>query len=103
VTDTNDVTVSDNPSELRYELRRAGELLGEIRYRREPDALVLLHTEVAPALEGGGYGELLVRRALDAVRARGLRIVPLCPFVGSFLRRHPEYDDLVVGDPALPE
>jgi hypothetical protein len=36
-----------------------------------------------------------VRGALDDIRGRALRLVPICPFVRAYLKRHPEYDDLV--------
>jgi uncharacterized protein len=98
-----DVEVIDNPEELRYEAREGGELVGEIRYRREPGIVVLVHTDVAPSAEGSGVGSRLVRGALDDIRARGLRVVPLCPFVAGFMRRHPEYADLVTRDPAIPD
>lgn len=93
--------VSDNPAELRYELTVDGELAGEIRYRRLPGALALVHTEVDPKRHG--LGTELVRGALDDVRERGLHVVPVCPFVGAFIRRHPEYADLVTADDATPE
>jgi predicted GNAT family acetyltransferase len=34
--------------------------------------------------------------ALADLRGRGLKIVPICPFVRAYLQRHPEYGDLVV-------
>jgi predicted GNAT family acetyltransferase len=89
------VVVSDNPAELRYELHVDGELVGEIRYRRRHDAIVLVHTEVDPDREGEGLATELVRGALDDIRARGLRVVPYCPFVAAYIRRHPEYEDLL--------
>ena len=89
------VVVSDNPAELRYELHIDGELVGEIRYRRRHDAIVLVHTEVDPGREGEGLATELVRGALDDIRTRGLRVVPYCPFVAAYIRRHPEYEDLV--------
>ena len=98
-----DLTVRDNPAELRYEILSDGELLGLIRYRVEPGIVVLVHTEVDEAAEGRGVGSRLVKGALDDIRARGLGLVPLCPFVAAYLRRHPEYADLVVRDPATPE
>jgi predicted GNAT family acetyltransferase len=52
-------------------------------------------TEVPEALEGQGIGSALARGALDDVRAQGLQVIPLCPFVAAFIRRHPEYLDLV--------
>ena len=97
-----DVTVRDNPAELRYEARQDERLLGEIRYRTEPGLVVLVHTEVASSAEGKGVGTELVAGALDDIRSRGLRVVPVCPFVAAYLRRHPEYADLVAEDPATP-
>jgi predicted GNAT family acetyltransferase len=97
-----DLEVRDNRVELRYEARADGRLLGEIRYRSEPGAIVLVHTEIEPSAEGHGVGSRLVKGALDDIRGRGLRVVPLCPFVAAYLRRHPEYADLVTTDPATP-
>lgn len=95
--------VRHNPEELRYEALRDGQLVGLIRYRTEPGVVVLVHTEVDEAVEGTGVGSQLVSGALDDLRARGLRLVPLCPFVAAYLRRHPEYADLVGVDSATPE
>ena len=50
-----------------------------------------------PRFEGQGLGARLARFALDDARERGLRVVPLCPFIAAFVKRHPEYQDLVVG------
>ena len=88
--------VSDNQAELRYELFDDDELAGEIRYRRLPGALALVHTEVEPKRKG--LGTELVKGALDDLRERGLRVVPVCPFVAAYIRRHPEYADLLTED-----
>jgi uncharacterized protein len=90
-----EVTVTDYPALRRYELRLDGELVGEIVYQAEPGTVVLIHTEVSPSVEGRGLGAQLVSGALDDIRARGLRAIALCPFVASYVRRHPEYADLV--------
>ena len=88
--------VVDNPAEPRYGLRLGDRLAGHIRYTRDDDgALTLVHTEIEPDLEGDGLGAALVRGTLDDLRARGLRMRPLCPFVAAFVRRHPDYADLV--------
>jgi predicted GNAT family acetyltransferase len=89
------VNVTDHPNELRYEIEVDSEVAGFLMYRREPDVLELVHTDVAPKWEGQGVGAALVKGALDDVRARGLKIRPYCPFVVAYLRRHPEYEDLV--------
>jgi uncharacterized protein len=88
----------DNPAKLRYELVDDGNVVGEILYRRHPDRIVLVHTEVAPEMEGQGLASRLVADALDDIRAKGLRVVPICPFVRSYLRHHPGYEDLVATD-----
>ena len=86
----------DNPGERRYELFVDGELVGELVYRLRGDsAITLLHTEVSPSVEGQGLGGRLVAYALDDIRARGLRVAPVCPFVRAYLRRHPESADVV--------
>jgi predicted GNAT family acetyltransferase len=93
--------VRDNPDELRYEILREGELLGEIRYWTQPGVIGLVHTEVAPSAKGQGVGSRLVAGALEDIRARGLRLVPLCPFVLAYLRRHREERDLIASNRAI--
>jgi uncharacterized protein len=90
-----DVRVVDNPADERYELRVGDELAGQIVYRLRQDAIALLHTEVFEDFEGHGLGSTLVARALDDIRGRGLRMIPVCPFVRSYLERHPDQADLV--------
>jgi predicted GNAT family acetyltransferase len=92
------VAVRDNSAARRYELVVEGDVVGELLYRAFPDRIVLVHTEVLSSVEGRGFGARLVAGALDDIRARGLRVVPMCPFVRSYIRRHPEYDDLVVAE-----
>jgi predicted GNAT family acetyltransferase len=95
--------VVDNPEELRFELRRNDELAGVILYRRAPGIAVLVHTDISPGFEGRGFGHVLVKGALDDLRRRGLRVVPVCPFVASYIRHHPEYLDLVGAEHTAPE
>lgn len=87
------VEVRDNQAESRFEAWIDGELCGIAVYRLRPDAIVLTHTEVL--VEGKGVGSALARGALDAVRADGeLRVVPLCPFIKTWIDGHPDYADL---------
>jgi uncharacterized protein len=95
--------VRDNPSELRYEALDGDRVVGIIRYRKEPGLVVLVHSEVDLDLEDAGVGSELVRGALADIRTRELRVVPHCPFIIDYLRRHPEEADLVGVDPAVPE
>jgi predicted GNAT family acetyltransferase len=88
-------TVVDNPEQHRYEARVDGELAGFAEYRRRGDRIVFTHTEVDDAFEGHGIGGRLASFALDDARARGLVVVAQCPFIGTYIRRHPEYEDLL--------
>jgi predicted GNAT family acetyltransferase len=89
--------VRDNPDQARYEVYADGELAGFAQYRLSGDRITMFHTEIDPAHEGRGLGGDLARAALADVRARGLELVPLCPFIAGFIRSHPdEYLDLVV-------
>jgi uncharacterized protein len=90
-----DVKVVNNAEASRYEAYVGVELAGFANYRIRPDAIVFTHTEVDDAFEGKGVGSALVRGALDDVRAQGASIVPLCPFFAAFIRRHPEFRDLI--------
>ena len=87
--------VLDNPAARRYELWLGDEPAGFIDYRRSGDTITMLHTEVPERHEHEGLGGRLVHDALEDVRSRGLSIRPLCPFVAAYIRKHPEYGDLV--------
>ncbi|HEX2773341.1 MAG TPA: GNAT family N-acetyltransferase [Micromonosporaceae bacterium] len=90
------VLVEDNPARRRFEILVDGSLAGSAGYELRPEVVVFTHTEVDPAYEGKGVGSALARGALDQVRERGDRVIARCPFIASFIKRHPEYDDLVV-------
>lgn len=86
--------VVDNSAHRRFEVAVDG-ALAIANYILKGQVIAFTHTEVPDELRGKGIGGVLVRAALDAARARGLRVVPLCPYVSSFIKRHPAYQDLV--------
>ena len=85
----------DAPEAERFEIRDGDRLLGIAAYQLRGDEIRFTHTEVNPDAGENGLGSRLVRAALDDVRGRGLRVVPLCPFVRGWIERHPDYADLV--------
>ncbi|MEO5840903.1 MAG: GNAT family N-acetyltransferase [Acidimicrobiales bacterium] len=89
------VEVHDNPSELRFEIHDDGKLAGFAQYVRRPGRIFFVHTEIDPAFEGRGLGSQLAGAALDAVRATGEQVVPLCAFIVKYIDRHAEYGELV--------
>jgi predicted GNAT family acetyltransferase len=90
--------VRDNRERSRYEILVDGVVAGLIQYSMRGGRLILVHTEVKDEFEGRGLASQLVRGALDDARRRNLRIVPICPFVESYVEHHVEYDDLVDHD-----
>ena len=91
--------VADEPDASRYTVRLGGQVAGFTAYRRSGDVTTFTHTEIGEEYSGQGLGSVLVRAALDHVRTRGGTIRPLCPFVRSYVERHPEYGDLVAAGP----
>jgi predicted GNAT family acetyltransferase len=86
--------VRDNPDLRRFELEVEG-LIAFANYRRDSGVVTITHTEVPRHLNGKGHGSELVRGTLDLIRERGVKVRPMCPFVGFFIRQHPEYADLL--------
>ncbi len=64
-------------------------------YKEEGDTIYFVHTEVPPEMEGKGIGGQLAKAGLNYAREKHLKVVARCPFVASYLKRHPEYQDLV--------
>ncbi|KAA1425233.1 N-acetyltransferase [Mumia zhuanghuii] len=92
------VDVHDNTEDQRYDLMVDGDLGGTIVYRDpRPGVRQLVHTEVRPELGGRGLAGVVAKAALDDIRAKGWQVVPTCPYVASYIEKHPEYADLVAG------
>ena len=88
------ITVVDNTAARRFETTVNG-LLCVLEYRIDGRTLVLRHTEVPDALSGHGIAAALAKFAMDSARERGMDVVPICAYVTAWIRRHPEYADLV--------
>ncbi len=89
------IDVTDNVDAGRYEAHADGQQAGYIDYRIRDGRISLVHTEVHNDFEGKGVGSTLVKRALAKVADAALELLPVCPFVASYVERHPEYADLV--------
>ena len=91
-----EVQIAENAGASRYEISVDGVLGGFVTYRDRSDgARIALHTEVFPEFEGHGLAGRLARFVLDDIRGRGGRVVPRCPYVAQYIKKHPEYADLV--------
>ena len=90
------VEVRNNPAKYRYELWVEGERVGHAKYRLGHGRIAFVHTKVYEPHESLGLGTHLARSALDDARARGLMVMPFCPFIANVIERHlDEYGDLV--------
>ena len=88
----------DNQAAHRFEALVAGQVAAYAEYNLLATGVLFTHTEVLPQHEGQGIGSQLARFALDDVRARSLHAIPVCQFIAGYIRRHPEYLDLVSAD-----
>jgi predicted GNAT family acetyltransferase len=80
-----------------YEITVDGTVAGHAFFEEHGHTVVFTHTEVDEAYEGKGVGGRLAQAALDDVRARGLHVIPRCPFIRGWIEKHPDYADLVQG------
>jgi len=81
--------VTDNHEAHRFELTVAGET-AVLNYERTGSSMVLVHTEVPPAVRGRHLADALAKAAIDRAHAEGLRVMAACPFVKAYMRRHPD-------------
>src|SRR2546428_5342040 len=89
-----DLKVDHNVEAQRFEIH-VGDDTARLEYRLRGSTIVYTHTVVPLALEGRGIAGRLAKEALDYARDRGLSVVPLCPYVAGYIRKHPEHGDLV--------
>lgn len=87
-------TVQHEKSYHRFAVNLEG-ATAVLTYQQEDDSIYFVHTEVPPAMEGKGIGGQLAKAGLTYARENNLKVVARCPFVASYLKRHPEYADLV--------
>ena len=72
-----------------------GQLVGVAAFVVDGSTVVLPHTEIDPAKRGHGLGAILVKGALDDIRARGGVVIPTCWYVRQYIDEHPEEADLL--------
>lgn len=86
----------ENEIENQYEFH-VGKYLPRIEYIKTNNGeIYLTHTEVPMALEGQGIGSQLAEKVLGDIERKGLRLVPLCPFIAGYIKKHPEWRRIVM-------
>lgn len=90
-----DVQISKNEGRSRFDITLDGELVGFADYFDDDGVRQFPHTEVDPGHRGKGLAGKLVGYALTTTREEGLKADPICPYVATFIQRHPKYKDLL--------
>ena len=86
--------IVNNEKENRFELiSAAGKAL--VAYKLFDGGVAFLHTEVPVSMEGKGIGSALAKHVLEYAKAKQLKIIVYCPFIQMYMRRHPEYNELL--------
>jgi len=85
----------DNAQDRQYEFHLDG-FIPRIEYIKAKDNIYLTHTEVPKELEGKGIASILIKMALEDIEKKKLTLIPLCPFVAMYIKRHPEWRKLVL-------
>lgn len=93
--------IKDNTDHKRFEYAKDGHISFIEYILTQRGTIYLTHTEVPKPLEGGGVGSELVKEVLKIVEQRHLKLVPLCPFVAAYIRRHPEWKKLLAENVSL--
>ena len=91
-----DYELIDNTENHQYEFH-IGKLVPTIEYSKSKNGeIYLTHTEVPVQLEGKGVGSQLVEKVLKDIERQELRLVPLCPFVAGYIKKHPDWRRIVM-------
>lgn len=85
----------DNAESKQYEFHIEGKK-AVMEYIKVKDKIYLTHTELPAAFAGKGIGSALVKAVLEEVKRNDWTLVPLCPFVAMYIKKHPEYRALVL-------
>lgn len=84
----------NNKAAKQYEFHIA-EKVARIEYIQVKNSIYLTHTEVPVGLEGQGIASSLIKATLEDVKSNNWTLVPLCPFVAGYIKKHPEWKSLL--------
>lgn len=87
-------TVINNAKQMQFEIH-TGEETAMLEYRFHNETIALMHTFVPDNLNGQGIASTLAKYALDWTKAQHKKALVYCPFVAAYVKRHPEYNDVV--------
>ena len=92
--DYSNINLINNEATHNFELFVEG-YRAFIDYKQKGDKVYLIHTELPAELRGKGVAEAIVEKVFNYLEEHNLKMVPLCTYVGSYLKRHPEWNRLL--------
>lgn len=90
-----EITIQHLPNERKF-VTEQDQHKAYVEYLSVTKRIIFTHTEVPVALEGKGIGSALAKYVLEYAKEQGLVVMPLCPFIAAYIRKHPEYKELVM-------
>lgn len=93
--DPTNLKVENNETQSRFEVK-VEDRVAVAEYKRIANRIIFTHTEVPKALEGNGIGSMLAKAALEFARQESLKVIPLCPYIAGYIKKHREYVPLVM-------
>lgn len=91
-----DVLQNDNGKKGSFFILENGTQAAEMTYTwAGPDRIIIDHTEVSDVLRGKSAGKQMLIKAVEFARAKGIKIIPLCPFANSMFKKMPEIQDVL--------
>lgn len=86
--------MKDNKELSRFE-NHVGDAVVFANYRLEDGTLFINYVEAPPSLRGTGEAGKLMADVMGHARAQSYKVVPICSYAVSWIRRHPEYQDML--------
>jgi uncharacterized protein len=91
--DLEKLNVTHNPAENRFEVWIEGQL-SKLDYMEDDNTIVMTHVGVYPGHRGQGVAGKLTEVALEYAKEKSLRVIPMCPYIATYIRRNPQYMEL---------
>lgn len=89
------IQVKELENKGSFFIEKNGKILAEMTFSKAgAERIIVDHTEVGDELRGKGAGLKLVEFAVEYVRNKGIKMLPLCPFTKATLLKHPEWKDV---------
>lgn len=89
-----EIPLVKNAEKRHFEIAVEGHI-ALIAYREHENIISLIHTEVEPKLEGKGAATAIIEKTLDYLETNNYKLVPLCPLVFAYIKRHPDWKRIV--------